>query len=95
MNKKDERLRVDIFFHPQKDADLIAYMEESKVPRATLIRALMREAISKESASIDYKKMAAVMRKVIRDEGVAPKGTQPTQKISEGRLGGLAKKLGD
>lgn len=93
------RKRVDLFFNPDKEQDLIDYLESSRMPNATLIKDLMRAGIASEKEqakpqAVDYDKLEGLMRKVIREEGVRTGEEQAKPRaINKGPLGGLGKSI--
>lgn len=91
---KDERKRVDVFFNPEKDRDLIEYLESSKVPNATLVKDLMRAGLEAQNGvDINYGKLESVIRKVIREEGVKAVEQPKAEAIKIGPFGAMGKRL--
>jgi len=98
MPKKDHRKRVDLFFNPEREQDLIDYLESSRLPNATVIKDLMRAAIElergqAESGDINYDKIKSIVRKVMREEGVKAAEQPKAETIESGPFGAMGKRL--
>lgn len=95
-NKKDERKRVDLFFNPETENDLIDYLDETPGANATIIKFLMRKAIEveREGLSVNYERLEQIMRKAIREEGVQVGVKEvKAEQVNHGPFGMVAKNL--
>lgn len=96
MNNKYERKRVDLFFNPETESDLIDYLDETPGANATIIKFLMRKAIEieREGLSVNYEKLEQTMRRVMREEGFhIERKEEQAQLVTKGPFGMVAKSL--